>query len=335
MFISVIVAVKNEEKYVKECIGSLLNQSYSTDKYEIIVVDGCSADGTWAILQELKKQNPQLKIFKNLKENAAAGRNIGVRNAKGEYVAFIDGDAVADTNWLDNISNTFGNVGAVGVGGPDLLPPDSTYTSRVIGMIMASPLASGGKLNPSVQHIMSPRSAYVKHIPTCNLCLRKDVIEKIGYFDEDFVKGQDLELNTRLVMAGYKLYHTPMIRVTHYRKQHIRDFTRQIYKWAKAKAAIIKKHGMTNPSYLSPVFGFVFLIFLLLTAAYLGGPSLFFLVLLLCVAIYVLLIVVESIRIAYKNKDARLFLYGLLLLPLIHMSYTAGIFYGLLRKDIW
>jgi GT2 family glycosyltransferase len=335
MFISIIVAVKNEEKYVRKCVDSLLNQSYPADKYEIIVVDGFSADGTWEILQELKKRNPELRIFKNLKENAAAGRNIGVRNAKGEYVAFIDGDAVADTNWLENISKTFGEVGAVGVGGPDLLPPDSTYISRVIGMIMASPLASGGKLNPSVQHIMSSQAGYVKHIPTCNLCLRKDVIERIGYFDEDFVKGQDLELNTRLVMAGYKLYHSPLIRVTHYRKQHIRDFTKQIYKWAKAKAAIIKKHGMTNPSYLSPVFGFVFLIVLLLTALYLGGSPLFFIVLLLSVAIYVLLIVFESIRIAYKNRDARLFLYGLLLFPLVHISYTAGIFYGLVRKEIW
>ena len=337
MFISIIVAVKNAEKYVRKCIDSLLNQSYPADKYEIIVVDGLSSDGTWTILQELKKRNPELRIFKNLKENAAAGRNIGVRNAKGEYVAFIDGDAVADTNWLENISKTFGDVGAVGVGGPDLLPPDSAYISRVIGMIMASPLASGGKLNPSVQHIMSPKSAYVKHIPTCNLCLKKDVVEKLGYFDEGFVfaAGEDLEFNTRLTLAGYKLYYSPLIRVAHYRKRDIHAFAKQIYKWAKVKAAIIKKHGMTNPSYLSPVFGFVFLMMLFLTTLYLDKLSFFFLFLLFCVAIYVLLIVFESIRIAHKNRDVRLFLYGLLLFPLIHISYTAGVFYGLVRRKIW
>jgi GT2 family glycosyltransferase len=337
MFISIIVAVKNEERYIGKCIDSLLNQSYPADKYEIIVVDGFSADGTWEILQELKKRNPELRIFKNLKENAAAGRNIGIRNAKGNYVAFIDGDALADTNWLENISKTFGEVDAVGVGGPDLLPPDSEYISRVIGMIMASPFASGGKLNPSVQHIMSPRSAYVKHIPTCNLCLKKDVVENLGYFDEMFVfaAGEDLEFNTRLTLAGYKLYYSPLIRVAHYRKRDIRAFAKQIYKWAKAKAAIIKKHGMTNPSYLSPIFGFLFLMILFLAALYLGGSPLFFIVLLVSVAIYVLLIVFESIRIAYKNGDTRLFLYGLLLFPLIHVSYTAGIFYGLLRRKIW
>ena len=334
MFISIIVAVKNEEKYVRKCIDSLLNQSYPADKYEIIVVDGFSTDGTWAILQELKKRNPLLKIFRD-PTNAAAGRNTGIRNAKGDYVAFIDGDAFADTNWLENISKTFDKVGAVGVGGPDLLPSDSTYNSKAIGMIMASPLASGGRLNPSVQHVMSSRAEYVKHIPTCNLCLKKDVVEKLGYFDEVFVSGEDLEFNTRLTLAGYKLYHSPLIRVAHYRKRHIRAFARQIYEWAKAKAAIIKKHGMTNPAYLSPVFVFAVLIILFLVALFLDKKLLFFLFFLLCVALYVLLIVLESIRIAHKNKDAHLFLYGLLLFPLIHASYTAGIFCGLLRRKIW
>jgi GT2 family glycosyltransferase len=334
MFISIIVAVKNEEKYVRKCIDSLLNQSYPADKYEIIVVDGFSTDGTWAILQELKKRNPLLKIFRD-PTNAAAGRNIGIRNAKGGYVAFIDGDALADTNWLENISKTFDKVGAIGVGGPDLLPPDSTYKSKAIGMIMTSPLASGGWFNPSVQHIMSSRAGHVGHIPTCNLCLKKEVIEKIGYFDEEFVSGEDLELNTRLTLAGYKLYHSPSIRVFHYRKQHIRDFSKQIYEWAKAKAAIIKKHGMTNPAYLLPFFVFAVLIILFLIALFLDNLSLFFLFFLLCVALYILLIAFESIRMAYKNKDARLFIYGLLLFPLIHISYTAGIFYGLVRWKIW
>jgi GT2 family glycosyltransferase len=150
-----------------------------------------------------------------------------------------------------------------------------------------------------------------------------------------FAAGEDLEFNTRLTLAGYKLYYSPLIRVAHYRKSDIRAFAKQIYKWAKVKAAIIKKHGMTNPSYLSPVFGFVFLIFLLLTALYIGGSPLFILALLFCVAVYALLIVLESIRIAHKNGDARLFLSGLLLFPLIHISYSAGIFYGLVRKKIW
>lgn len=339
MFISVVVAVRNEERHIKKCVDALINQDYPNDEYEIIVVDGMSDDGTWEILEEIKKEikneNPSIKIFRNPKENAAAGRNIGIKEARGDFIAFIDSDAVAHASWLKNIKETFEKVDAVGVGGPDLLPLDSIYKSIAIGRIMSSPLASGGGLNPSVQHIMSSGEAWVEHIPTCNLCLKKDVFEKVGYFDEDFVKGQDLELNTRLVMAGYKLFHSPLIRVVHYRKRHIRTFAQQIYKWAKAKAAIIKKHGLINPTYLLPIFGILALIILFLIAFFLNLMLPFASFIFFVGLSYIFIVSFESGRIAIKNKDMLLFPYGLFLFPIVHLSYTMGVFYGLIRKKIW
>ena len=59
---------------------------------------------------------------------------------------------------------------------------------------------------------------YVEHIPTCNLCLKREVFDDVGLFDEEFVKGQDLELNYRIIQAGYKLLYSPKITVVHYRK---------------------------------------------------------------------------------------------------------------------
>ena len=336
VFISIVVAVKNEKRYIKKCIDALINQDYPTNKYEIIVVDGMSTDGTWEILGEIKKENPSIKIFRNPRENAAAGRNIGIKEARGDFIAFIDSDAVADASWLKKIEETFGRVEeATGVGGPDLLPPDSIYKSIAIGKIMSSPLASGGGLNPSVQHIMSSGGAWVEHIPTCNLCLKKEVFEKVGYFDEDFVKGQDLELNTRLVMAGYKLFHSPLIRVVHYRKRYIRTFVRQIYKWAKAKAAIIKKHGLINPAYLLPIFGILGLMILLLIAFFLDLMLPFASLIFFVGLSYIFIVSFESGRMAIKNKDMLLFPYGLFLFPIVHLSYTMGVFYGLIRKKIW
>ena len=161
-----------------------------------------SNDGTYEILKKLKKKF-DFKIFRNKKINAAAGRNIGIKNSKGNYLAFIDGDAIATKNWLNQIEKTFDNNKADGVGGPDMLPDNSSQMSRRIGYIMTSPLTRGGKFNPSTQHTLSEEEKYVEHIPTCNLCLKKEVIEKVGLFDEKFVKGQDLELNFRIIKSGY------------------------------------------------------------------------------------------------------------------------------------
>ncbi|MEA2053781.1 MAG: glycosyltransferase family 2 protein, partial [Candidatus Thermoplasmatota archaeon] len=276
MLISVVVAVRNEKQYIKQCIESLFSQDYA-EKYEVIVIDGMSDDGTYELLEGLQKKYG-FKLLCNEKKNAAAGRNMGIKEAKGEAIAFIDGDATASEDWLSSISKAFEKSNVAGVGGPDLLPEDGNYKAKAIGLVMTSPLARGGRLNPSTQHVMDDKSRYVDHIPTCNLCLNKEVFDKVGMFDESFVKGQDLELNYRIRKAGYKLFYSPEIKVVHYRKQHIRQFTRQIYKWAKAKVAIIKKHGMhglTSHIYLWPAYAIIALFLSLFISILLNLMNLF------------------------------------------------------------
>ena len=335
VFISVVVAVRNERQHIQKCIDSLFRQDH--DSYEVIVVDGMSDDGTYELLQELQKDH-DFKLLRNEKKNAAAGRNIGIKEARGEAIAFIDGDAVAAEDWLKNIKRAFEESGAAAVGGPDLVPADSGYKERVIAYVMTSPLARGGKLNPSTQHTMMDKKRYVEHIPTCNLCIKKEIFEKVGLFDENFVKGQDLELNFRIRSAGYRIFYSPSIKVVHYRKRHIRHFARQIYKWAKAKVAVIKKHGfhgITSHIYLWPAYALIAFFLLLSFCLMFNLMQLFSLLLFLALLFYSLLILFESARISNKYRDKKLFLYVILLFPLIHTSYAYGVMAALMRRKIW
>ncbi|MDY0128997.1 MAG: glycosyltransferase, partial [Methanosarcina vacuolata] len=93
-FVSVVVGIRNEEKFIEECIESLLNLDYPRDSYEIIIVDGMSTDKTRDIVQKYP-----VKLLLNEKKNVAAARNLGVDNARGELVAFTDGDCKVDTQW--------------------------------------------------------------------------------------------------------------------------------------------------------------------------------------------------------------------------------------------
>ncbi len=336
--ISVVVAVRNENTYISRCIESLFHQEY-TDTYEVIVVDGMSTDGTYDSLKAVQTSYP-FTLLQNKKLNAAAGRNIGIRQAKHDIIAFVDGDAIPSAEWLTQIERTLKKHDATvaGVGGPDLLPEDSTNKEQAIGMVMTSPLARGGRFNPSTQHTNIDEERFVEHIPTCNLALRKSVIEQVGLFDEEFVKGQDLELNYRIIKAGYRLFYSPTIKVVHYRKNHVREFARQIFKWAKAKVAIIKKHGMDgllSHVYLWPIY---------LVALVCGGLLLFSLLgvlqlfgwLFLCVCLsYFALMMVESARLSKLHKNKRLFLYAFLLIPLVHGEYFFGVWSALLKRKIW
>jgi len=336
MLFSVVIAVKNEVKYIKRCVESLFNQDFN-GKYEVIVVDGMSADGTYELLEKLQEKY-DFKLFKNPKFNAAAGRNIGIKKAKGKLIAFIDGDAIASKNWLSQIKRVFEKNDVAGVGGPDLLPKDSSDKEKNIGRAMTSPIARGGKFNPSTQHSLMEEEKYVEHIPTCNLCLKREVFDEVGFFDESFVKGQDLELNYRIVKAGLKLLYSPNITVVHYRKNHVRDFARQIFKWAKAKVAIIRKHGfqgLTSHVYLWPLYAMVTFVLSFTLFYLLDSLSIFLFLLLLAVVFYISVILFESGRLANKFGDIKLFFYSMLLLPIIHMSYGLGVICALTKRKIW
>ncbi|MGC9444951.1 MAG: glycosyltransferase family 2 protein [Candidatus Methanospirareceae archaeon] len=333
MFISVVVAVRNELQYIEKCVTSLFNQTYN-GLYEVIVVDGMSTDGTYERLQALQ-QTLAFTLLRNPKLNAAAGRNIGIEHAQGDHIAFIDADAVAAPDWLEQIKEAFENNNAVGVGGPDLLPEDSSELARMIGLVMTSPLASGGRLNPSTQHVMLDEERWVEHIPTVNLCLKRAIFDEVGLFDEHFVKGQDLELSYRIVQAGYKLLYSPRIQVVHYRKETIGEFSKQIYKWAEAKVAILKKHKTIRHAYLLPVYG-TLTIFILLALSLIFNVFLsFFFVLLLGILLYVLFVALESIRLTKNFNNGKVFLYGLLLIPIVHVSYTIGACNALIRRKMW
>jgi glycosyltransferase involved in cell wall biosynthesis len=335
VLISVVVAVKNERPHIRKCIEALSRQNYAP--YEVIVVDGMSTDGTYELLEELQETH-DFRLLRNPLENAAAGRNRGIETARGDIVAFVDGDAVPYDDWLSQISRLFVEHDVAGVGGPDLLPGDSIYKSKAIGRVMTSPLARGGQLNPSTQHTMEKGTSYVDHIPTCNLALRRSVVEEVGMFDEAFVKGQDLELNHRIRRAGHRLLYSSRVRVVHYRKQHIRHFARQIYKWAKAKVAIVKKHGlqgMLSHVYLWPAYGLTGLLGALALFWFLGILDWLVVLLFLGGVAYAMAIALESVRLAHGYHDIRLFLYALLLLPGVHVSYAYGVLYALLRRRIW
>jgi len=336
MEFSIIIAVRNELTHIEECLQSVFNQDYS-EPYEVIVVDGMSIDGTYEHLKKLQKKY-NFKIYQNPVLNAAAGRNTGINHSKGKYIAFIDGDAIAYKDWLSQIKKMFEKHDATGIGGPDLLPKNSTSRSKMIGQVMTSPVARGGKLNPSTQHSLMEEEKFVDHIPTCNLCLKREIFDKVGMFDEKFVKGQDLELNYRIRKNGFKLLYSPIVRVTHHRKHHTKDFTQQIYKWSKAKVAIIKKHGMNglvSHIYLWPIYfilGFIgsYLFFYLLDKLFI-----FLLLLFIGVIFYGSIITMESAQLSIKYKEKLLFPFSLFLFPIVHITYSLGIIAALVKRRIW
>ena len=102
--ISVLIPTYNVDKFVEKAVRSIMLQSY--DNLEIIIVDDCSADNTFSILQKLANEDSRIKLFRN-KENMkiAATLNFALEQATGKYIARMDGDDIADSTRIETLYN--------------------------------------------------------------------------------------------------------------------------------------------------------------------------------------------------------------------------------------
>lgn len=103
MLISIIVPVYNVEKYIKECLDSLIDQTYKN--IEIIIVDDGSTDKSGKICDEYEKKNKNIKVIHKENEGLGFARNTGLENAKGEFVTFVDSDDYVDNNFIEELYN--------------------------------------------------------------------------------------------------------------------------------------------------------------------------------------------------------------------------------------
>jgi glycosyltransferase involved in cell wall biosynthesis len=311
--ISIIVGIRNEEKYIGECIVSLLHLDYPKDAYEIIVVDGMSNDNT----QNIIKQYP-VKLILNEKMNVAAARNLGIKSAKGDFVAFTDGDCIVDTLWLKTLVDGFeaASEDVMCVGGPNLVIDTDPIFARVVGYAQETFMGSGG----SAQSYGYTKKQYVQSIPNCNALYKKSAIEDVGYFDEYF--GQDGDLNHRMQKAGFRFYYLPEAKVWHHRRVSIKSFSIITFKNGAWMAELFRKHGELIRWYaLLPPIAIIFSFIVVVGSTQL--PILARILEVLVIA-YIILISLATLQVINKMKSS----YGLLaylILPLHHFMYGLGV----------
>lgn len=317
-FVSVVVGVRNEERFIEECIESLLKLNYPKDCYEIIIVDGMSTDKTRDLVQKYP-----VRLLLNERKNVAAARNLGVESSKGDLVAFTDGDCKVDPDWLKVLVYEMRNApdDVVCVGGPNLIFETDPVFGRVVGYAQETFLGSGG----SAQSKNSTKKHYVNSLPNCNAMYKKFAIKEVGGFDEKFIVGQDGDLNYRIGKKGHKFLYIPEAQVLHHRRGTLKSFSVRMFKYGMWMAELFKKHGEFVRWYaFLPSIAIIFGIALLIASIVYFTPMLFLLAL---AAIYFALVLVTSIQVTYKMKS-KYGLFALLVIPLQHITYGLGFLYS-------
>ncbi|MEX2534098.1 MAG: glycosyltransferase family 2 protein [Trueperaceae bacterium] len=205
-FVSIVLPVRNESQHIGSCLSRLLEQDYPKDRFEILVVDGDSADDTREVVQQIlqRVQSDRLRLLANPERIVPAALNIGIRAARGSIIVRMDGHTVPESDYVSSCVRALNATGAANVGGP-MLPAGETEFGRAVAVALQHPFGVG-----DARFHIDGQAGFVDTVYMG--AFRRDIFEASGLFDESMVRNQDYEMNVRIRNAGGRIYLDPTIR---------------------------------------------------------------------------------------------------------------------------
>jgi GT2 family glycosyltransferase len=250
--VGVVIPTHNQRDSLKKTIESLFDQTYPKDKYEIVVIDDGSTDGTEEMVQKLKKSELAPSNFLYLKQErggAAAARNLGIRKSKGNLIFFLDSDVRLEKNALkilvDQIQNE--HIGAVG---PKCYYDGDRKKIWCAGGVIYMRRGMCYHLGrDKCRNCQFNRKAEVDYLPSCALLTKRHVIEEIGGFDEKYyIYYEDSDWCMRVRKAGYKIVIVTSAHAYHATTDKLNEFF--LYYSGRNRFLFMRKHA-TKADFIS------------------------------------------------------------------------------------
>ena len=250
--VSVVIACPGDSDMLRECLAGIAAQHYRGELEVIVLPDS-----------PLSLPSP-IRVLPTGRVRPAEKRNLGIREARGEVVAFLDDDAVPLPGWLERAARYFANHPDIAaVGGPAITPPGSPWLARLGGRVYACRLVSGGYRRRYEPGLVCRE----EDLPSCNLLVRTNVLRELGGFDTRHWPGEDTLLCQSITHdMGRTMMYDPWVMATHRRRPLFGPHLRQIGRYALHRGVFARRFPATSrkPAYFMPT--------LLLAGIVLGAP---------------------------------------------------------------
>ena len=207
-FISVILPVRNEERYIAACVDSIFSQDYPAEKMEVIFVDGRSEDRTVEMLHAMQKDHPQIVVLDNPNRTVPYAMNIGIAHSSAPVIVRLDAHAEYPADYIRLSVETLLTQDCDNAGGV-FETHGRGFMGEAIAEMLKTPLGVG-----NATYRLTTEDGYVDTVPFG--CFKRELFERIGGFDERMTRNQDNELNFRIRKNGGKIYLNHNIRVQYY-----------------------------------------------------------------------------------------------------------------------
>ncbi|MDD3877221.1 MAG: glycosyltransferase family 2 protein [Bacteroidales bacterium] len=319
--VTVVIPARNEEKYIKACIMSIIKGTSSCIDLEIIVVDSLSTDKTKIVVNSIINEFPFVKIIENPEKETQFALNKGVRAATKPWVLIAGAHSSFPEAYIETILKSISELNADGAGGSILTDVlHKTNTSVAICKILAHPIGVGN----SMFRIGSENPVKVDTVPFG--IYKKELFDEVGYYNELLTRNHDMEWSKRLIRAGKRIYLIPKMQCTYYARETFKGLAVNNFRnglWNILTVYVTKTTKSLSIRHFAP-FAFVMSLILPLTASVINPFfslfSLFFLLM------YISVITFTSFKIERNNTT----IYHLILAFFtIHFAYGMGSIIGL------
>lgn len=325
--VAIIVPCLNEEKYIDRCLVSLIENDYDKQFLEIVVVDGMSTDRTRTIVDQYCREYDYIRILDNPQTHKPAALNIGIKATESDVVMRIDAHASYEPNYISKLVEGLYNYKADNIGGIRVNFHGNTPKSKAIGITISHPFAAGDAY-------FRIGSRKIRKVDTvfCG-CYRREVFDKIGYFNEKLIRTQDREFNTRLIKGGGTIILDPSVKCIYFPRTKLIDYLKWNYSGAYwlfyarrfTKTKMISWRNVIPLIFIGWHFGLIVAFFLIKSMI----P--FFLFPLLG---YFCLVIIFSYKVALEQQCIRLTPVMMILFMMTHYGYGLGTIIGLAKSLI-
>jgi len=215
--ISVIVTILNEAKHLPDLLDSLAAQE---GPFEVLIVDAGSRDGSVALVEGYARKDDRFRLLHH-PASRGASRNAGAAQATGDYLAFIDGDCIANPFWLKRMR-------------------DHAAVRRIVA---GRTVVFGYWAFERLQRVELPHKGLDVTHPSSNLLYPREAFLALGGFDPRFVTAEDMDLNFRAIEGGLDLAYVPDALVYHRARDSVGGFLRQAFWNGYGRKQLTLKHG--------------------------------------------------------------------------------------------
>ncbi|MER5355014.1 glycosyltransferase family 2 protein [Kitasatospora sp. NPDC002551] len=247
--VSVIMPVLNEERHLRTAVRHILEQDYA-GPMEVVIALGPSTDRTAQIAAELVAEDPRVRTVENPTGRTPAGLNAAIRGSRHPIVVRVDGHGLLTPGYITTAVRLLGEMEAANVGGI-MHAEGETEWENAVAVAMTSKIGVGNAAFHTGGLAGPADTVYLG-------VFRREVLERLGGYNEEFVRAQDWELNYRIRQDGGLVWFTPQLRVTYRPRPSIKALAKQYKDYGRWRRVVTRYHkGSVNLRYLAPPAAFL------------------------------------------------------------------------------